>query len=56
VLLKTDHPKNDSNVAWVTKYGKSRVFYLMLGHNHEAWQNPNYPEIVARAIRWTAGK
>jgi type 1 glutamine amidotransferase len=56
VLLTTDHPKNDPKIAWVKKYGKSRVFYLMLGHDSKAWANPNYPELVTRGIRWAAGK
>jgi len=56
VLLTTDCPKNDPQVAWVTQYGNSRVFYFMLGHDHVAWQNPNYSEILLRGIRWTAGK
>jgi type 1 glutamine amidotransferase len=56
VLLKTDHPKNDPSLAWVQEYGKSRVFYLMLGHDHKAWQNPNYPELLVRGIKWVAGK
>jgi uncharacterized protein len=56
VLLKTDHPKNEPRVAWVKEYGKSRVFYFMLGHDSKAWQNPAYPEILARGIRWAAGK
>jgi len=56
VLLTTDHPKNDPELAWVTEYGKSRVFYFMLGHDGKGWQNPAFPEIVARGIRWAAGK
>ena len=56
VLLKTDNPKNDPELAWVKEYGKSRVFYFMLGHDKHAWKNPNYPEIVGRGIRWTAGR
>ncbi len=56
VLLKTDHPKNDPELAWVRDYGKSRVFYLMLGHDAHAWKNPAFPEILARGIRWTVGR
>jgi type 1 glutamine amidotransferase len=55
-LLKTAHPKNDPELAWVTRYGNSRVFYLMLGHDHSAYENPNYRELVARGIRWAAGR
>lgn len=56
VLLTTDHPKNDPQIAWVKQYGKSRVFYFQLGHDSKAWKNPAYPEILARGIRWAAGK
>ncbi len=56
VLLKTDHPKNDPEIAWVTKYGNSRVFYLMLGHDSKAYANPNFRDVVHRGIRWAAGK
>jgi type 1 glutamine amidotransferase len=54
VLLKTDHPKNDPELAWTKNYGKSRVFYLMLGHDHHAWQNPAYGKLLDRGIRWVA--
>lgn len=56
VLLRTDHPNNDPEIAWVHEYGKSRVFYLMLGHDSQAWKNPNYPKLLLRGIRWAAGK
>jgi len=56
VLLTTDHPKNDPELAWVKTYGNSRVFYFMLGHDNHAWQNPNYPKIVLNGIRWAAGE
>jgi len=54
LLLKTDHPKNDPELAWTKTYGKSRVFFLMLGHDHFAWENPVYPKLLERGIRWTA--
>ncbi|HSU66324.1 MAG TPA: ThuA domain-containing protein [Tepidisphaeraceae bacterium] len=54
VLLTVDHPKCDHNVAWTTHSGKSRVFYLMFGHGPSAWQNPVYPQLLARGIRWAA--
>lgn len=54
LLLTTDHPKNDHSLAWVKVYGKSRVFYLQLGHDATAWHHPNYPRILANGIRWAA--
>ena len=56
VLLTTNHPKNDPKIAWAHEYGKSRVFYFQLGHDSQAWKNPAYPDILARGIRWAAGK
>ena len=56
VLLKTDHPKNDPELAWVKDCGKSRVFYFMLGHDGKAWANPNFVKILTQGIRWAAGK
>ena len=56
LLLKTDHPKCMPEVAWVHTYGKSRVFYLMLGHGPSAWENPAYPQLLQRGIQWTSQK
>jgi type 1 glutamine amidotransferase len=56
VLLSTDHPDNDKMLAWVRKYGKARVCYIQLGHGPEAYANPNYRQLVARAIKWCAGR
>ena len=52
VLLTTDNPKNSKEIAWTTSYGKSPVFYLQLGHDAHAWQNPAYPKLLINAIRW----
>ena len=54
VLLTTDHPKNNREIAWVTKHQSSPVVYLMLGHDGEAYRNANYRELVARSIRFVA--
>jgi len=56
VLLKTDHPKNNPEMAWTTSYGKSKVFYLMLGHDGKAYANPSYSKLVHQGIRWAAGR
>ena len=56
VLLKTDHPKNNPELAWTTSYGKSRVFYLMLGHDGFAYKNPCFRKLVQQGIRWAVAK
>jgi type 1 glutamine amidotransferase len=56
VLLTTDHPKNNPQLAWVTSDGKSKVFYLMLGHDKQAYANPSYVKLVHQGICWAEGK
>ena len=52
VLLTTDNPINQKEIAWTTSYGKSPVFYLQLGHDAHAWQHKEYPKLLLNAIRW----
>lgn len=52
VLLTTDHPKCTKEVAWVNTYEGVPVVYLMFGHDHKTWENPNYQGLLMRAIRF----
>jgi len=56
VLLTTDCPESAKELCWTRDYAKSKVCFLQLGHGPEAHTNPNYRELVARAIQWTAGR
>ena len=56
VLLETTNLTSDGPVAWIGPYDKSRVVYIQLGHDRVAQQNPDYQELVHRAILWTAGR
>jgi uncharacterized protein len=53
-LITTTHPKSGKPLAWCHTQGKSRVVYLQLGHDHQAYENPNYRKLVANSVRWTA--
>jgi hypothetical protein len=53
-LLTTTHPKSGKPLAWTRTEGKSRVVYLQLGHDHAAYENPNYRRLVAQSIQWVA--
>ena len=55
-LLTTTQSKSGKPLAWARTEGKSRVVYLQLGHDHWAFENPNYRKLVAQSIRWTAKK
>jgi|GEM_PF-303384 len=53
VLLVTDEPTSTSSVAWTNHYGKSKVVTIMLGHDQQAWNNPNFKTLLSQAIHWT---
>jgi uncharacterized protein len=55
-LLTTTEETSSPVVGWTHSYGKSRVAFFQLGHDHFAYENPNYRRLVAQAIEWTAGK
>jgi type 1 glutamine amidotransferase len=55
-LLSTTHPKSGKPLAWTRTQGKSRVVYLQLGHDHQAYENPGFRELLARSIQWAAAK
>ena len=42
--------------TWVRDEGKGRVFYTAWGHDHRTWGNPGFHELVARGIRFAAGR
>ena len=53
-LLRTSEPTSAPVIGWTKEYGKARVVYLQLGHDHFAYENPNYRRLVAQAIAWAA--
>ncbi|GIV20311.1 MAG: hypothetical protein KatS3mg023_2062 [Armatimonadota bacterium] len=55
-LLTTDEPTSNRVIGWAHTYGKSRVVYIQLGHDHYAYENPSYRRLVWQAIRWVAGR
>jgi len=42
----------DFPAAWAKTYGKGRVFYSILGHDAEAWDNPAVSNMYFEAMRW----
>lgn len=51
-LLRTTHPESGEIVGWTNSYGNSRIVYLQLGHDHFAFENPDYRNLVKQAIEW----
>lgn len=53
-LLTTALPKSGKPLMWTRTEGRSRVVFLQLGHDHLAYGNPAYRELIARSIAWAA--
>ncbi|HSH94079.1 MAG TPA: ThuA domain-containing protein [Roseimicrobium sp.] len=51
-LLTTTHPKSGKPLMWTRSEGRSRLVFLQLGHDHMAYDKPEYRQLVARSIRW----
>jgi uncharacterized protein len=43
----------DFPAAWSKSYGKGRVFYSILGHDADDWDNPLLQRMYGEAIRWS---
>lgn len=55
-LLMTDEPTSHKVIGWAKAYGPAKIVYLQGGHDHFAYENPNFRQILQQAIRWTAPK
>lgn len=53
-LLRTEHPLSNELIGWARNQENARVVYLQLGHDHFAYENPNYIRLLRQAIQWTA--
>ena len=53
ILLTTTEPLSQRELGWTRKYKKTRVVYLQLGHDHYAFENPNYRKLLKQSIHWT---
>lgn len=51
-IKRTD---KDFGVAWASHYGKGRVFYCSLGHNHEIYWNPTVLKHYLAGTQWALG-
>ena len=55
-LLTTDEPESNKVIGWAKTYERARVVYIQLGHDHFAYENPGYRQLVRQAIRWAANR
>ncbi|MEI6245926.1 MAG: ThuA domain-containing protein [Acidobacteriota bacterium] len=43
----------DFPAAWAKTYGKGRVFYSILGHSTDSWDDPIIQQMYFQAMRWS---
>lgn len=36
------------------EYKNSRIVYLMLGHDHQAYENPVFRKLINNSINWVS--
>ena len=52
-LLTADAPTGGtSSVAWTNHYGNSNIVTILLGHDNEAWKNPDFKKLLTQAVMW----
>jgi len=55
-LLTTDHPQSGKTIGWTNQYAQSRIVFIQLGHDHSAYQNPYFRQLVFQAMQWVVKK
>jgi type 1 glutamine amidotransferase len=53
ILLRVKHERSMETVAWTRQYKMNRIFCLQLGHDHQAWENHYFKEVLRRGIKWS---
>lgn len=60
-LLVLDKHPNQKNmfgrypVSWCKKYGDGNVFYTILGHREDVWENSTYQKHILGGLKWALG-
>lgn len=42
-------------LVWSKPEGNGKVAHIALGHDHEAWENPSYQQLMRQTIFWLTG-
>jgi len=51
-ILTTTHPESENVIGWTNNYGKSRIVYIQLGHDHNSFDDRNYRQLIKQSIDW----
>lgn len=56
LLLSTEHPLSNKQIAWVRPQLNRRVFVTQAGHGPLAWKTGGFRHLLSQGIRWAAGR
>ena len=51
-----DMPGGTFPLGWTRKYGDGKVFVLLLGHDGQSFQTPEFQKIVLNGVDWSTAK
>jgi len=55
LLLSTDNPISNPQIAWTVPHPHARVFFIQLGHDKHSFENENFLRLIRQGIIWAAG-
>ena len=53
-LLTTDNCENGKYIGWTKTYNKSKLVYLQLGHDNQAYSNEGFRKLLINSIHWVS--
>jgi type 1 glutamine amidotransferase len=53
---KGSDQSENMDILWTRHIGRGRMFYSALGHDKEAWTNPDWQKLIAQGLCWAAGR
>lgn len=53
-LLTTDYRASGEKLAWTHTYRNSRIVYIMLGHDRQAYEHSSLRQLLAQALLYVA--
>lgn len=51
-IITTTHPESEKVIGWTNQYGKSKIVYIQLGHDHHSFDDKNYRLLIKQSIDW----
>lgn len=55
-LLRTNHPQCSPLIGWINYFHASTIEYLIFGHDHKAYENPEFRLLLQNSVFWLANQ